>query len=137
MILIGDQIISKLQQLLTFPNVTVKDFYTISKINPPMVTVDEYPGEGILFPDGQPKIVRNTYQVEFYCKAQSIDGKPTPAISCAKKLASESDKILNQVFGLTQVGDAVFSPYVQDQTVIRGVVRYRGDIDTRTEIIYR
>lgn len=137
MILISDQIISKLQESITFPNVTVKDFYSISKVSPPMVTVDETPGEAVLFPDGKPKIVRNSYQIEVYCKAQSVEGKPASAISCAKQIAIEVDNILNQSFGLTQVGDASFAPYIQDQTVMRCIIRYRGDIDTRTEYIYR
>lgn len=137
MILIGDQIIKTLQEKLTFPKVTVKDFYAVSKVTPPMVTVNELPGEGVLFPDGQPKIVRNSFQFEVYCKQQTINGTSMTAIAAAKALMLELDKILNQTFGLTQVGDVPFSPYASDQNIMRGVARYRGDIDTRTEIIYR
>lgn len=137
MILIGSQIIARLQAELTFPKVTVKDFYSVTRISPPLVTVDEMPGEGVLFPDGQPRIVRNSFQIEVYCKQQSVDGAGLTAIHAAKMLMAQTDSLLNTDFGLTQIGDIVFSPYVSDQTVIRGVARYRGDIDTKTEIIYR
>lgn len=137
MILIGDQIIKTLQEKLTFPKVTVKDFYAVSKVTPPMVTVNELPGEGVLFPDGQPKIVRNSFQIEVYCKQCTVKNTLMTAIAASKTLMVEVDKILNNVFGLTQVGDIPFSPYASDQNIMRGVARYRGDIDTRTEIIYR
>lgn len=137
MILIGDQIIKVLQEKLTFPRVAVKDFYAVSKVTPPMVTVNELPGEGVLFPDGQPKIVRNSFQFEVYCKQQTINSAPMTAIAAAKALMLELDATLNQTFGLTQVGDISFLPYASDQNIVRGVARYRGDIDTRTEIIYR
>lgn len=137
MILIGNQIIKTLQEELTFPKASVKDFYAVSKVTPPMVTVNELPGEGVLFPDGQPKIVRNSFQIEVYCKQQTIDGAHVTAIAAAKSLMLQVDKILNESYGLTQVGDVPFSPYASDQNIMRGVARYRGDIDTRTEIIYR
>lgn len=137
MILIGEQIIKALQENLMVPKVTVKDFYAVSKVTPPMVTLNELPGEGILFPDGQPKIVRNSFQIEVYCRQQTIDGTQVTAISAAKSLMLKVDKILNESYGLTQVGDVSFSPYASDQNIIRGVARYRGDIDIRNEIIYR
>lgn len=137
MILIGDQIITRLQSDLTFPKVIVKDFYSISMVAPPMVTLNEMPGEGVLFPDGQPKIVRNSFQIEVYCKQQMANGIAMTAIAAAKALMLEVDAFLNSTFGLSQVGDVPFSPYVSDQTIMRGVARYRGDIDTRTEMIYR
>lgn len=137
MIYIGDQLISRLKADIQFPNLSVRDFYSVSKVSPNLVTVDEMPGEGVIYPDGMPKIVRNSYQIEIYCKQQTIDGRIVPAVEAARMLLARVDDVLIHVFGLTQVGTAVFSPYVQDTTMIRGVVRYRGDIDTRTEIIYR
>lgn len=134
MILIGDQVIQVLQEQLTFPKVTVKDFYAVSKVTPPMVTLNELPGEGILFPDGQPQIVRNSFQIEVYCKQQ---GTVRTAIAAAKTLMMEVDVVLNTLFGLTQVGDVPFTPYASDQNIMRGVARYRGDIDVGTQIIYR
>lgn len=136
MILIGDEIIKVLQEKLTFPKVSVRDFYAVSKVAPPMVTINELPGEGVLFPDGQPKIVRNSFQVEVYCK-QASGPQVMTAIAAAKALMLEVDAVLNSEFGLTQVGDAPFAPYMADESIIRGVARYRGDIDTRTQIIYR
>lgn len=137
MIFIGDQIIAKLQGEVDFPNLTVRDFYSVSRIVPNLVTVNEMPGEGVLFPDGMPKIVRNSFQIEVYCKQQSLDGRVRTAGEAARMLFSRVDDILIHLFGLTQVGTTVFSPYTQDTTIIRGMARYRGDIDTRTEIIYR
>ena len=137
MILIGNQIIEKLQETLTFPKVTVKDFYSISKVTPPMVTLNEMPNSGVIYPDGMPKIVSNSFQIEVYCKAQKIEQKQVSAIEASKLLTQEVDNILNSFFGLTQVGEINFSPYVSDQTVMRAVARYRGYIDIRTEIIYR
>lgn len=137
MIYIGDQIIAALRERLEYPQVIVKDFYSVAKVSPPMVTLNEMPGPGLLFPDGQPRIVRNSFQIEIYCSAGRVDGKAVTAIQAAKALMQQVDHILNSVYGLTQVGDMIFSPYITDQTIMRGVARYRGDIDTLTEIIYR
>lgn len=137
MIFIGDQIIESLKENVAFPGVSVKDYYAVSGLTPPLITVNELPGIPIRFFDGQPYIVRNSFQIETYGKAQNVDGEAVPAVEVSKTLMEQTDRILNKVFGLTQVGDATFSPLPSDPTVIRGVVRYRGDIDTKTEIIYR
>lgn len=137
MILIGEQILNRLKTAITFPKLSVKDFYSVSKVAAPLITVNEIPGAGVLFPDGQPKIVRNSFQFEIYGKAQTVNGTPMTAIAIAQSLMLQMDEILNKEFGLTQVGDVSFAPYASDQTIMRGVTRYRGDIDTRTEIIYR
>ena len=137
MILIGDQIISYLKENLTFPVEDVRDFYSISKVSPPLVTLNEMPGEGYLFPDGKPKIVTNTYQMEVYCKSMILMGQAVPAITACKMLMEESCQLLEDYFGLTQVGDASFQPYIQDDSILRGIVRFRGRIDKKTEIIYR
>lgn len=137
MIFIGEQIIESLNENITFPGVSVKDYYTVSKLTTPLITVNEMPGIPIRFFDGQPYVVRNSYQFETYGKAQMLDGNPVSAVEVAKQLMEQTDLILNTVFGLTQVGDATFAPLPSDPTVIRGVVRYRGDIDTITETIYR
>ena len=137
MIFIGEQIIESLKENIDFPGVSVKDYYAVSGLTTPLITVNELPGTPTHFFDGQPYIVRNSYQIETYGKAQPVDGKAIPAVLVAKKLMEQTDKVLNEVFGLTQVGDATFSPLPSDPTVIRGVVRYRGDIDVKTETIYR
>lgn len=137
MIFIGDQIIESLKENIDFPGVSVKDYYAVSKLTTPLITVNELPGIPTHFFDGQPYIVRNSYQFETYGKAQTVFGKPVTAVEVAKQLMEQTDSVLNEVFGLTQVGDATFSPLPSDPTVIRGVVRYRGDIDVKTETIYR
>lgn len=137
MILIGNQLIASLKENLTFPGVDVRDFYSVAKISPPLVTLNEQPGEGYLFPDGKPRIVTNTYQVETYCRAMKLEGKTLPGVEACKQLMVEVCQHLEDQYGLTQVGDASFQPYVQDGTILRGIVRFRGRIDKRTEIIYQ
>lgn len=137
MIFIGDDIIKRLQDNLTFPKVTVKNFYSVSKVVPPMVTVYERPGQGVIFPDGMPRIVRNAFQIEIYCKQHTIDGFLMTANQSVETLLLQVAEIMETVFGLTQVGEVEISPYVSDPTVMRGIVRYRGDIDVKTKFIYR
>lgn len=137
MIFIGEQMIVYLQSSLTFPNVKVKDFYSVSTVTPPLVTLDERPGAPLLLPDGQPRLVQNTYQVEVYTKPVSIDGTVYGKMDAARKLMAETAAFLNDKYGLTQSGDAIFNTYANDPNVGRGVARFRGVIDTKTEIIYR
>ena len=137
MIFIGDQIIEYLKQNIDFPAVSVKDYYAVSDLTTPLVTVNEMPGVPTHFFDGQPYVVRNSYQLETYGKAQTVNGKVLPAVQVAKQLMEQVDELLNTKFGLTQIGDASFAPLPSDPTVIRGVVRYRADIEVKSETIYR
>lgn len=113
--------------------VKVADIDDVDKMTVPMVTVSESPGQGYRFPDGKPQYIRSLYQVEAYAK----QGNGKTAKQNARALISVADAILYNKYGLTQVGEATFSPYMEDRSVMRGVIRYYAVIDTKTNYIYR
>jgi len=137
MIFVAKEIVKVLSENLTFPGVSVQEFYKVISLKPPLVTVNELPGKGVYFPDGQPRFVQNTYQIEAYCKQYLGQAGNVTKLEAAQELLKELDIIIQEKFGLTQVGDVDLKPYINDPTIMRGVVRYRGIIDTKTEFIYR
>lgn len=122
----------------TYPMAGVKarDYYSTEKLSPPQISLLEIPSNEGIYLDGDPSIVRNTFQVEVYSKAMSVGGKLTPAPDAAMQLMIEADKVLTSKSGggLTMVGDPIQAPYATDNTVSRVVARYITYIDTRPEM---
>jgi hypothetical protein len=116
--------------------VNIRDFYKVQKLTPPLVAIQELPSNDGVYLDNQPAIVMNTYQVETYAKAKTIDGKAISGIDLAKQIAKVTDDYLNTEFGLTMSGSISVQPY-EDTGVTRLVARYTAYIDTRTNNIYR
>ncbi len=116
--------------------VNIRDFYKVQKLTPPLVAIQELPSNDGVYLDNQPAIVMNTYQVETYAKAKTIDGKAISGIDLAKQIAKVTDDYLNTEFGLTMSGSISVQPY-EDTSVTRLVARYTAYIDTRTNNIYR
>lgn len=135
MIHIGSDILEALKKV-DHPNLKVSDAYDVTAMTPPLITLYEQPGPGVLYPDGKPRIVRNLFQLEVYCKQGRFDGAVKSASFCARRLMEKAAAVM-EGFGLTQQGEMAFAPYINDTTVIRGVARYSGVIDTGTEIVYR
>lgn len=132
MILFGDAIIETLKSAPYPLSVTVRDFYSAGKISPPLITVDELPGNEGVYLHNQPEIVTNLFTIEVYAAAKTIDGKPYNQKQLAMEIALAADKVLNEVYGLTMTGQIAVAPY-RDPHVCRVVMRYLAYIDTRLE----
>ena len=135
MIQIGNDLVEALKKV-NVPGLKVCDAYDVTAMTPPLITLYEQPGPGVLYPDGKPVIVRNLFQLEVYCRQGRIDGAVRSAGACARLLMEKAAAVM-EGFGLTQQGEMAFAPYINDTTIMRGVARYTGVIDTKTEIIYR
>lgn len=137
MIFIGDQIIAAWQAVsFSIPGVTVKDFYDISKLTPPLLALDERPGNEGVYLGNQPTVMTNIFTLEAYGKQMLVGGKPVTAKMVATTILLEADKLLNEQYGLTMTGSLDIAPY-SDPSVCRVVARYVAYIDTRTNLIYR
>lgn len=128
-----NEMIDTLKAAPSMAGVKVAETYAASEMKAPMVTVSEEPGPGYLHPDGKPRVIRTLFQVEVYAK----QGNGKPATQNARELMDLATTVINTRYGLTQSGQARFAPYMEDQSVIRGVVLYYAVIDTETNIIYR
>lgn len=133
MYFLTDEMIDTLKSDPSMTGVKIADLYDVDKMTVPMVTISESPGQGYLFPDGHPQYIRTLFQVEAYAK----QGNGKSANKRARELLSAADAVLYKKYGLTQQGEAVFAPYMEDRTVVRGVIRYYAVIDTKTNYIYR
>lgn len=127
------ELINVLKESPVLEGVKVAEAYDVTEVNAPMVSLSESPGNGALFPNGNPRLIRSYYQLEVY--ARQKNGKT--ALENARTLMSNVDEILTRQYGFTQTGESTFAPYVEDRTVIRGVVRYYALIDTKENIIYQ
>lgn len=128
-----EEMIETLKSDASMTGVTVAELYAVDKVGSLMVTISESPGAGYLFPDGKPRYINSVYQIEAY--ARQGDGKT--ANKRCRELLSAADAVINKRYGLTQVGEATFAPYMEDRTVMRGVIRYTSVIDTKENFIYR
>lgn len=136
MISIGEEIIATLKAVAYPLPATVRDFYSVDKITAPLITVDELPSNEGVYLDNQPAVVSNTYTIEVYAKAKTINGISMTSKALALKIAQAADKALNEIYGLTMTGQIAITPY-QDQNICRVVARYRAYIDTRNNTILR
>lgn len=128
-----EEMIETLKSDASMAGVKVDETYSVAQMRVPMVTISEEPGDGYLFPDGNPRVIRSLYQLETYTK----QGNGKTALQNARELMNRATSIINARYGLTQNGTARFAPYMEDESVIRGVVTYYAVIDTETDIIYR
>lgn len=128
-----NELVNALKESPLLEGVKAAEAYDVAGIDTPMVSLSESPGNGVLFPNGVQRIIRSHYQLEVYTRQK--DG--VTALENARRLMSNADEVLTGRYGLTQMGEPVFAPYMQDRTVIRGVVRYYALIDTKENIIYR
>ena len=137
MIQIGADLIATLSAATyTVSGVTVKDFYSVSSIVCPQLTLDELPGNDGIYLDNQPVIVHNVFTMEAYAKNMMVSGKPVTKKAAAMLMITEADKVLNEQFGLTMQGEITIAPYT-DSTISRAVARYIAYIDTRNNTILR
>ena len=128
-----NELVNALKESPLLEGVKAAEAYDVSGIDTPMVSLSESPGNGVLFPNGVPRVIRSYYQLEVYARQKDV----VTALENARRLMSNADEVLTGRYGLTQMGEPVFAPYMQDRTVIRGVVRYYALIDTKENIIYR
>jgi len=137
MIQIGADLIDALSAAVyTLPKVTVKDFYAVTSILCPQLTLDELPGNDGIYLGNQPAIVHNVFTLEAYAKNMMVNGSAMTKKAAALLLISEADKVLNERFGLTMQGEITIAPYT-DATICRAVARYIAYIDTRNNTILR
>lgn len=136
MILIASDIINALKTVAYLLPVTIRDFYSVDKITTPLITVDELPSNEGVYLDNQPEVVTNTYTIEVYAKAKTINGTAMTSKALALEIVQAADKALNEAYGLTMTGQIAIAPY-QDQSICRVVARYRAYIDTRNNKILR
>lgn len=134
MILIGEEIITALKT--EFPSINVSEAYSVSAPKCPQITFSEIPSNAGVYLDGNPRVVRNIFTIEVYCKDMTVAGKPTRKRDAAMDLILQVDKFLNKQYGLTMTGNVNAAPYA-DQTVFRAVANYTAYIDTRTNLVYR
>lgn len=132
MILFADEIIETLKGVSYPLPVAVRDFYSASKIAPPLITVDELPSNEGVYLHNQPAIVTNVFTIEVYAAAKTIDGIAYNQKQLAMEIALIADKALNETYGLTMTGRIAIAPY-SDPSVCRAVMRYAAYIDTRLE----
>lgn len=132
MIFIAEQIIETLKEGEYPLPVTVRDFYSVEQVSPPLITVDELPGNDGVYLHNQPGIVRNVFTVEVYASARTINGVVYNQKRLALEIAIAADKLLNEVYGLTMKGNIQVAPY-SSPNVCRAVIRYEAYIDTRLE----
>lgn len=128
-----EEILETLKSDVSMAGVKVADFYDVDKVSVPMVTVKESPGPGYLYPNGQPRVIRSLYEIEAYAR----QGEGKSANKRARELLSAADAVIRKKYGFTQIGQATCDPYIEDRTVMRGVIRYYAVIDTKENIIYR
>jgi hypothetical protein len=137
MIQIGSDLLAALSaNTYTVSGVTAKDFYSVSAIVCPQLTLDELPGNDGVYLENQPTIVRNVFTLEAYAKNMMVAGKPMTKKASAMLMITEADKVLTEQFGLTMQGEITIAPYT-DATIIRAVARYIAYIDTRNNTILR
>lgn len=151
---------------ITYPieNVNVREAYLNGvSLNPPLITVNEQPGNSGVYIDGIPNIVRNQFTIEYYA-GQSIeialidieaeDGISKIRTESEDNINSEQDNIIPLIptkvgrtllvltdeylerFGLTMIGTAQIAPY-ENPDIIRIVTNYYCYIDRKTKQIYR
>lgn len=130
---IRDYVIEALKDGISMNGVSVKPAYSVSRITPPLISVDERPSNEGVYIENQPAIVPVRFTIECYAK----QGSKMSAEQAALKLANEVDTIMNVKLGLSLLGEATIAPYTNDTTVKRVVSRYSGYLDTRTNLIYR
>lgn len=128
-----EEMIETLKSDPSMAGIKVAETYAVSEMKVPMVTMSEEPGQGYMYPDGKPRVIRSLYQLETYSK----QGGGKTALQNARELMDRATTIINKRYGLTQFGQARFAPYMEDPSVIRGVVLYYAVIDTETDFIYR
>lgn len=136
MIMIVSDIINALKTVAYPLPVTIRDFYSVDKIATPLITVDELSSNEGVYLDNQPEVVTNTYTIEVYAKAKTINGTAMTSKALALEIVQAADKALNEVYGLTMTGQIAIAPY-QDENICRVVARYRAYIDTRNNTILR
>lgn len=136
MIMIASDIINALKTVAYPLPVTIRDFYSVDKITTPLITVDELPSNEGVYLDNQPEVVTNTYTIEVYAKAKTINGTAMTSKALALEIVQAADKALNEAYGLTMTGQIAIAPY-QDQSICRVVARYKAYIDTRNNKILR
>lgn len=134
---IRDHVIEGIKNGISMKGVSVKPAYSVSKIAPPLVSVDERPSNEGIYIENQPAIVPVRFTIECYAKQGTFYGVKMSAEQAAFKLANEVDTVMNTTFGLSLLGEATIAPYTNDTTVKRVVSRYSGYLDTRTNLIYR
>lgn len=125
-----DEIIETLSSAAYPLPVTVRDFYSASKISPPLITVDELPSNDGVYLHNQPAIVTNIFTIEVYAAAKTVNGRVYNQKQLAMEIANVADDALNTAYGLTMTGAISIAPYA-DQSVCRLVMRYVAYIDTR------
>lgn len=123
----------------TFPieNVTVRSASSQQIPIYPLITVEEVPTNTGVYVGGQPRIVKNIYQFEYYCQNSMIDDIITSAEDMSKLLGIDTDSFLNETFNMTQIGDPFGNPMASDNNIYRWVVRYTTTIDTLSHEFFR
>lgn len=132
-----EDFIEMLKSSLSFPNVSVKDFYMVSTPSCPLVTVDEILSNDGIYISNQPRVIPVNLTIEVYCKQMKLYGKTVTGNYACRILASEIDGLMNNKCTFSLMGDAYFSPYQNDQSITRGVMRYTGFYDKINDKFYR
>lgn len=138
MINITDEIIQTLKEVeFPFPIKDVRHAYDNRKPTHPMIIVYEVENSTLQMIHGKEIYSTLAYRIECVSTDNVFDGKVVSRREIVTSILQEVDKAMGIIYGFKRIGTPQMMPNMDDQTIMRSIATYRGNVNNETGYIYQ